>query len=43
MNLKNETGFGISVVAQWLKLCAPNAGGPGSISGHRTICHMLGC
>ena len=28
---KNEGGGGTSLVAQWLRLCALNAGGPGSI------------
>ena len=28
------------VVVQWLRLCAPSAGGPGSIPGQGTGCHM---
>ena len=31
---------GISLVVQWLKLCALNAGGPGSIPGQGTRSHM---
>ena len=27
-------------MVQWLRLCAPNAGIPGSIPGQGTICHM---
>ena len=27
---------GTSLVVQWLRLCAPNAGGPGSIPGQGT-------
>ena len=27
---------GLSLVVQWLRPCAPNAGGPGSISGQGT-------
>ena len=27
---------GTSLVVQWLRLCAPNAGGPGLISGQGT-------
>ena len=30
-----------SVVVQWLRLCAPNAKGPGSIPGQGTRFHML--
>ena len=33
---------GNSLVVQWLRLQAPNAGGPGSIPGHGTRSHMLG-
>ncbi|TEA37944.1 hypothetical protein DBR06_SOUSAS37410008, partial [Sousa chinensis] len=29
-----------SLVVQWLRLCAPNAGGPGSIPGWGTRSHM---
>ena len=28
-------------MVQWLRLCAPNAGGPGSTSGQRTRFHMM--
>ena len=31
---------GTSLVVQWLKLCAPNAEGRGSIPGLRTRSHM---
>ena len=31
---------GTSLVAQWLRLRAPNAGGPGSIPGQGTRSHM---
>ena len=31
---------GTSLVVQWLRLCAPNAGGLGSISGRGTRSHM---
>ncbi|TEA22649.1 hypothetical protein DBR06_SOUSAS14710042, partial [Sousa chinensis] len=30
-----------SLVVQWLRLCAPNAGGPGAIPGQGTRSHML--
>ncbi|TEA33121.1 hypothetical protein DBR06_SOUSAS24310008, partial [Sousa chinensis] len=30
-----------SLVVQWLRLCAPNAGGPGSIPGQGTRSRML--
>ena len=33
--------MGTSLVAQWLRLCAPNAGGLGSIPGQGTRSHML--
>ncbi|TEA26217.1 hypothetical protein DBR06_SOUSAS37210006, partial [Sousa chinensis] len=29
-----------SLAVQWLGLCAPNAGGPGSIPGRGTRSHM---
>ena len=32
---------GTSLVVQWLRLHAPNAGGPGSIPGQGTRSHML--
>ena len=28
-------------MVQWLRLCTHNAGGPGSIPGQGTRCHML--
>ncbi|TEA33197.1 hypothetical protein DBR06_SOUSAS8010046, partial [Sousa chinensis] len=31
---------GTSLVVQWLRLCAPNARGPGSIPGQGTRTHM---
>ena len=31
---------GTSLVAQWLRLCPPNAGGPGLIPGQGTRSHM---
>ena len=33
--------LGTSLVVLWLKLWAPNAGGPGSNSGQGTRCYML--
>ena len=33
--------LGTSLVVQWLRLCASNAGGPGSVSGQGTRSHML--
>ena len=33
--------MGTSLVVQWLRLRAPNAGGPGSILGQGTRSHML--
>ena len=33
--------YGTSLVVQWLRLCAPNAGGPGSIPVRGTRSHML--
>ena len=39
--LKSENGSGgTSLVVQWLRLCAPNAAGPGSIPGQGTRSHM---
>ena len=32
--------LGTSLVAQWIRLCAPNAGGPGLIPGLGTGSHM---
>ena len=37
-NTKNAS-TGTSLVAQWLRLCAPNAGGLGSIPGQGTRSH----
>ena len=36
--LRNQ---GTSLVVQWLRLCAPNAGGLGSIPGQENRSHML--
>ena len=36
-----EAVRGTSLMGQWLRLCAPNAGGLGSIPGQGTIAHML--
>ena len=33
--------LGTSLVVQWLRLRAPNAGGAGLIPGQGTRCHML--
>ena len=33
--------IGISLVVQWPRFCAPNAGGPGSIPGQGTRSHVL--
>ena len=39
---QTKTSFiGTSLVVQQLRLCAPNAGGPGSIPGQGTRSHML--
>ena len=32
--------LGTSLVAQWMRLCAPNAGSQGSIPGQGTRSHM---
>ena len=48
LNMKNveqisclrSYGWGTSLVVQWLRLCAPNAGGPGLIPGQGTISHI---
>ena len=32
--------MGTSLVAQWLRLCVPNAGAPGLIPGQGTSSHM---
>ena len=36
----STAGRGTSLVVQWLKLCTPNAGGPGSIPGQGTRPHI---
>ena len=33
--------FGTSLVVQWVRLCTPNSGGPGSIPGQGTRSRML--
>ena len=38
---RKKRGSGTSVEVQWLRLCAPNAGDPGSIPGQGTRSHML--
>ena len=35
-----KSGVGTSLVAQWIRLCAANAGGLGSIPGQGTRSHM---
>ena len=35
-SLKKEGNSGTSLVVQWVRLCAPNAGAPGSIPGQGT-------
>ena len=39
MNIKQHIP-GTSLVVQWIRLHAPNAGGPGSIPGQGTRSHM---
>ena len=38
--LVRNAGSGTSLMAQWLRLRTPNAGGPGSIPGQGTRSHM---
>ena len=38
LSIKPSQG-GTSLVAQWSRLCAPNAGGPGSVPGQGTKSH----
>ena len=38
--LKKTRHLGTSLVAQWLRLSAPNAGGPNSTSDQRTRSHL---
>ena len=40
LNTQRDTR-GSSLVVQWLRLCAPNAGGLGSIPGQGARSHML--
>ena len=37
---RKTASWGTSLVAQWLRLQAPNAGGPGSIPGQGSRSHM---
>ena len=37
---QRNRGLRISLVAQWMGLCVPNAGGLGSIPGQGTRSHM---
>ena len=37
--LKNDN-YGTSLVVQWLRLCAPNAGGPGANTGQGTRSYL---
>ena len=39
-NFTLKAHAGISLVAQWLRLCALSAGGPGSIPGQGLRSHM---
>ena len=41
LNNKKILMSGTSLVVQWLRLHTPNAGGPGSIPGEPTGCHVL--
>ena len=38
--LKSRKGYGTSLMVQWVRLCTPNAGGPGLIPGRGTRSHM---
>ena len=40
LNMCQQKIPGTSLVVQWIELCAPNAGGPGSIPGQGTRSHM---
>ena len=37
---KRKTDLGSVLAVQWLRLCAPNTGGPGSILSQGTRFHM---
>ena len=39
-DIKKYYVAGTSLVVQWIILCTPNAGGPGSIPGQGTRSHM---
>ena len=36
----NKKLVGTSLVVQWLRVCTPNAEGPGSVTGQGTRSHM---
>ena len=38
---KEQMIWGTSLAVQWLRLCAPNAGGPGLIPGQGPGSHLL--
>ena len=38
--ITSEVWEGTSLLVQWVRLCVPNAGGPGSIPGQGTKAHM---
>ena len=40
LGLTQEEGYGIFLVVQWLRLQAPNGGGPGLIPSQGTRSHM---
>ena len=40
LTLHKKRGWGTSLVVQWLRLRAPNAGGPGLTPGQGTRSHM---
>ena len=40
LSFRKYTLLGTSLVVQWLRLCAPNAGDPGSTPGQGTRSHM---
>ena len=41
MQIKNKSNLGTSLVAQWVRLGAPNAGGLDLIPGRGARSHML--
>ena len=40
VSICKKINLGTSLVVQWLRLCAPNAGGLGSIPGQGARSHM---